>query len=36
MVRDGDAYVRSINIPDEKKDDIKRLIKQSEQKKENN
>ena len=33
---DRDAYVRSINIPDEKKDDIKRLIKQSEQKKENN
>lgn len=33
---DRDAYVRSINIPDEKKDGIKRLIKQSEQKKENN
>lgn len=36
MVRDGDAYVRSINIPDEKKDGIKLLIKQSEQKNENN
>ena len=33
---DRDAYVRSINIPDEKKDGIKRLIKQSEQKNENN
>ena len=33
---DRDAYVRSINIPDEKKDGIKQLIKQSEQKKENN
>lgn len=36
LIYDRDAYVRSINIPDEKKDGIKRLIKQNKQKNENN
>ena len=36
LIYDRDAYVRSINIPDEKKDGIKRLIKQNKEKNENN
>ena len=36
LIYDRDAYVRSVNIPDEKKDGIKRLIKQNKQKNENN
>lgn len=36
LIYDRDAYVRCINIPDEKKDGIKQLIKQNKQKNENN